>query len=92
MNINKIDSFKNRLKEALEKKDISQSELSNISGIDTGSITHYLQGNYEPKSLKLHKLAKALNVDAAWLMGANINEDGSLKKEVIPLPKNYYKI
>ena len=50
---------------------ITQIELSQKSGVDKGSISHYLKGTYEPKLGKAQKLAKALNVSLEWLMGAD---------------------
>ena len=64
--------FMYRLKEALANKRISRSELSRISGVSKGDITHYLNGDYVPKQDKCYMLAKALNVDPGWLMvGSN---------------------
>ena len=61
-------AFMYRLKEALANKGISRSELSRISGVSKGDITHYLNGDYVPKQDKCYMLAKALNVDPGWLM------------------------
>ncbi|MBP5223325.1 MAG: helix-turn-helix transcriptional regulator [Lachnospiraceae bacterium] len=57
-----------RLRIALEKKGITRTELSNISGVSKGDITHYLKGDYVPKQDKCYLLAKALDVDPGWLM------------------------
>ena len=61
-----------RLKTALEIRDISQSELSRKTGIGKSSISTYLTGEYEPKQKNIYKMALALNVNEAWLIGAEV--------------------
>lgn len=61
-----------RLKMALEIRDITQSELSRKTGIGKSSISTYLTGEYEPKQKNIYKMALALDVNEAWLMGADI--------------------
>lgn len=61
-----------RLREALEFRDIKPSVLSYKSGISEASISHYLAGHYEPKSKKMQQLANALKVSAAWLSGFDV--------------------
>lgn len=64
--------FQNRLLKAMNYRNITQIELSQKSGVDKGSISHYLKGTYEPKLGKAQKLADALNVSVEWLMGADV--------------------
>ena len=61
-----------RLKTDLEIRDISKSELSRKTGIGKSSISTYLTGEYEPKQKNIYKMALALNVNEAWLMGAEV--------------------
>ncbi len=61
-----------RLREALDMRDIKPSMLSYKTGISEASISHYLAGHYEPKSKKLHLMAKALKVSTAWLSGLDV--------------------
>lgn len=71
-----------RLKTALEIRDISQSELSRKTGIGKSSISTYLTGEYEPKQKNIYKMALALNVNEAWLMGAEVPME---RKRQLPL-------
>ena len=41
--------FTNRLRQALEFRNMSQSELSRLSGIGKSAISQYLSGEYEAK-------------------------------------------
>lgn len=61
-----------RLKEALQRAGLKQIELANITGISKSTLSQYFSGDYEPKQKNLHKLASALNVDEAWLMGFDV--------------------
>ncbi|MDT4011859.1 LexA family transcriptional regulator [Staphylococcus simulans] len=70
-----MNSFKNRLKQIMSERNISQSELSRRTGIGRNSISDYLKGKYEAKQDKVFELAKVLNVNEAWLMGFDISKD-----------------
>ena len=72
INQNKLVSFSMRLKEALLLTGIKQIELSRLSNIDKGTINNYVMGKYVPKQEKLNRLADALNVNPAWLMGYDV--------------------
>lgn len=61
-----------RLKEALRIRDMKQADLSEKTGIGKSSISTYISGSYEPKQKNLYKLAMALNVNEAWLMGLDV--------------------
>lgn len=67
-----MNSFSDRLKTALTEKGLSQSELSRISGVARNSISDYIKDKYEAKQDKVFLLAKALNVNEAWLMGYDV--------------------
>lgn len=67
-----ICTFKERLKEALEIRNMKQVELSEKTNIAKGSINHYLSGYSEPKTEKLYLIAKALDVSETWLMGYDV--------------------
>ncbi|GLG89127.1 helix-turn-helix transcriptional regulator [Sellimonas catena] len=61
-----------RIREALEIRGMKQADLVEKTGIGKSSISTYISGSYEPKQRNLHKIAKALNVSEAWLMGLNV--------------------
>lgn len=61
-----------RIKEALLIRGMKQSELAEKTKIGKSSISTYITGSYEPKQKNLHKLAAALNVSEAWLMGYDV--------------------
>ena len=61
-----------RLQQALEIREMRQAELARKTGIAKSSICTYLTGEYEPKQKNIYKLARALNVDEAWLMGYDV--------------------
>lgn len=58
-----------RLGEAFAASGMTQADLARATGIDRGSISLYLNGKYNPKSDKLHRLAAALGVTPEWLSG-----------------------
>ncbi|WP_256123555.1 helix-turn-helix transcriptional regulator, partial [Staphylococcus aureus] len=78
-----MNSFKDRLKQIMSERKISQSELSRRTGIGRNSISDYLNGKYEAKQDKVFKLAKALNVNEAWLMGFDISKNRKIENNDI---------
>lgn len=72
MNVKIEASTSERLKEAMELRNMKQSDLVRITGIDKASVSLYVSGRYSPKGDKLYKLAMALNVSSAWLSGFNV--------------------
>ena len=63
---------KDRIKEAMELREIKQAELVEKTGIDKGQMSSYLSGKYKPKQRNINLLAQALSVDEAWLMGYDV--------------------
>lgn len=61
--------FLQRLKETMEQKDVKPAELCRRTNIGLSSISQYLSGRYMPKDDRIALMAKALNVNPAWLAG-----------------------
>ncbi|PZI98494.1 transcriptional regulator [Staphylococcus aureus] len=78
-----MNSFKDRLKQIMSERKISQSELSRRTGIGRNSISDYLNGKNEAKQDKVFELAKALNVNEAWLMGFDISKNRKIENNDI---------
>ena len=58
-----------RLRDAMNAMNLSAQELADKSGVGKSSISHYVNGNNEPKSINAAKLATILEVSPMWLMG-----------------------
>ena len=67
-----MDKFNERLKLALEYRNLTQAELSELTGIPKPSISQYLSGYYMPKRDRIVVFAKALHVNEAWLNGYDV--------------------
>ena len=68
----KADTFANRLRAAMDIRGVKKSELSRQTGISQQCMGQYVLGRYEAKQSALYAIAKALNVDPAWLMGYDL--------------------
>lgn len=77
------ERFCDRLVKAMNVRDIKPTELSQKASIDKGSISHYMNGDYKAKDVTLNKLAEALNVDEAWLMGYDVPMTKSNSNQLI---------
>lgn len=67
-----IDTFANRLNTAMRIRNIKAAELSEKTGISKSSLSEYINGKYEAKQDGVYLLARALNVNEAWLMGLDV--------------------
>ncbi len=57
------DKIGSLINEAMSKKNIYQSELARISGVDQADIWRLLQGKGNPTLKKIDKICKALDID-----------------------------
>lgn len=67
-----VDTFSNRLNQAMRIRNIKAAELSDKTGISKSSLSEYINGKYEAKQDGVYLLAKALDVSEAWLMGLDV--------------------
>jgi transcriptional regulator with XRE-family HTH domain len=61
--------FPDRLRTAREKREFSQSQLAEKSGLPPSSISHFESGARKPSFDNLRRLANALNVSTDYLIG-----------------------
>lgn len=76
-----MKKFAEKLRDAREYIDISQTELAERAGISQRSITSYENENIIPRGNTIRKLAKALDVSVEYLMNEEISdpEEGKYK-------------
>ena len=68
--------IKERLNEAMKLRGMTASELAGKSGLAKSSVSRYLSGENIPRSIAIGKMATALNVSPAWILGYNLTIDG----------------
>ena len=68
--------IKDRLNEALIARKITRNELADKCGINKGTISRYLRGETIPRSFAIGRIAKALNVNPAWILGYDVPMEG----------------
>ena len=56
-------------------RNYKQVDIVEKTGLDKSLISNYLSGKYKAKQDNIYILAKALNVNEAWLMGFDTNID-----------------
>lgn len=61
-----------RIQEAMELRGLKQTDLVEKTGISKGALSSYISGRYVPKQNNTFLIAKALNVNEAWLMGFDV--------------------
>ena len=76
----RVESCSKRIAEALRIKGMKQYELCKLANVPKSSLSLYLSGAYEPKQDRVYDMAKALNVNEAWLMGYDVPMERQIKK------------
>ena len=81
-----------RLKAALELRNMRASELSSLTGISRPALSAYLSGTYQPKQGNIYKMSEALRVDPAWLIGMEVPAEQKAERPeqipgLIPVPE-----
>lgn len=76
-----IATFGDRLKEALKVNNMTQSKLSEISGINTSTISEYIKGKYDPSRSRIFEFSEILKVNPVWLMGFEVPMERNVKVE-----------
>lgn len=61
-----------RIREGMEIRNIKQVDIVEKTGINKGALSSYISGKYEPKQNNIFLIAKALDVNEAWLMGHDV--------------------
>ena len=76
----RVEPCSKRIAEALRIKGMKQYELCKLANVPKSSLSLYLSGAYEPKQDRVYDMAKALNVNEAWLMGYDVPMERQPKK------------
>jgi transcriptional regulator with XRE-family HTH domain len=74
--------FPKRLVSARKKRELSQSELAEKSGLQPAAISHFETGTRKPSFDNLRKLSDSLNVTADYLLGRTDDPDGFAESDV----------
>ncbi len=62
-------TFAERLRKIRDDRDLSQSELARLAGMQPSAIAHFEANRRKPSFDNVRALAKALNVSADYLLG-----------------------
>ena len=62
-------AFSNRLKQALQLRNMTAAELARRTNTPESVISQYKKGLYEPKQKRLQQFSEILDVSIPWLIG-----------------------
>ncbi|NMC56509.1 MAG: helix-turn-helix domain-containing protein [Eubacteriaceae bacterium] len=77
-----MQTFADRLKQALTMRDKTQGDLVKATNISQSSISDYLNGKYRPNQLKTYLIANYLNVSYEWLLGFDNNIEAKSTRDL----------
>lgn len=72
-----------RIKEGMAIRNLKQADLVEKTKISKGALSSYVSGRYVPKQNNIYLIAKALNVNEAWLMGADVPMERTLNDHTL---------
>lgn len=67
-----IFELKDRLRNALNIRDMKPVELSEVTGIPKAAISQYMSGYTKPKDDRVFLICNALNINEPWLLGYDV--------------------
>lgn len=79
--------IKDRLNEALKLRKMTAAELAKLTGLNKSSVSRYLSGSSIPRSLAIGKMAQALHVSPAWVLGYSVPMEAEEVKPVMDVNK-----
>ena len=68
----RMAELKDRLKEALDVRQMRAVDLTEKTGVPKSAVSFYLAGKSKPKADRLYKIAQALDVSETWLLGYDV--------------------
>ena len=71
------DAFGARLRTARESRDLNQTELAKVAGLQPAAIGHFESGRRKPSFANIRALAKALDVSSDYLLGRANSMEGA---------------
>ncbi|AUH00890.1 transcriptional regulator [Prodigiosinella confusarubida] len=80
-----------RLTELMELKGISKAEMARIAGVSPQSVNNWFNRGTVGKSSAL-KLADALGVSVAWLLGEDVEESTGLSSDEMKMLNLYRQL
>lgn len=81
----KTSNSRNRIQELLSIYDDRQFEMAKKTGLSKSAITRFVNGENIPNQESIDKIAKAYNVNPAWLMGYDVDMEKKSNKEIIKM-------
>lgn len=85
-------AFKDRLKEIIDSRMLSQSDVATKMGCHHTLISQYICGSREPGLKNLIKLAEVLRVTTDYLCGRETQDDDVIWRRMKKLPERDFKI
>ena len=70
-----------RIHEAMNLRNMKAVDICEKTKIPKSSMSMYLSGRVEPKSDRLYKIAKCLDVSESWLLGYDVPMERTQKQK-----------
>lgn len=71
----------NRIQDAMNLRNMKAVDICEKTKIPKSSMSMYLSGRVEPKSDRLYKIAKCLDVSESWLLGYDVPMERTQKQK-----------
>lgn len=73
---NAPEDFHQRLRRLMDEKNMTNEKLSELVGVNSSAVSHWVTGRFRPRTNLYEKIADALGVDLVYLMHGQGDENG----------------
>lgn len=80
--------IKDRLNAAMKLRGLNITELAELCGLNKSTVSRYLTGAVIPRSPAIGKMAQALHVSPAWVLGYSV----PMEEEKVETTLDVYKL
>lgn len=70
----KVATIGERIQQLLDEKGVSQADVVRATGIDKTKLSHWIKGDFKPRSNGIAALSTYFGVSEPWLMGYDVEK------------------
>lgn len=77
-----------RIKDLLRLRGMTQKDLASRANITEAAVSHYIRGERQPRAITVSKIAEALSVSPADILGSRADMPSSVDNAVRLIARN----
>ena len=69
MNIKEATAFRRNLKQLMQERNVTGTDIGNLCDVSKVAVSGWLNGTYQPSGIKINKIANYFGVTVEYLIG-----------------------